>query len=180
MRRWFYARTGVFCLKSYSSLVRYAPVALLLVACPHATVDRVAITATPGALVDLTLPSLEGGEMAFAQFRGKIVVVHFIVASSLAAQMDLEQERKVRGPGVELVEIALDVAGYELVGPWARGAGVDWPVLLASDEIRAGTSVFGDVHYTPTTMVLDREGRIVWGHVGGLPRGALAQVIKSL
>jgi hypothetical protein len=159
-----------------------ACLAALLAGCAsHATVEHAKFGGTTGAVVDLSMPSLEGGDMSFAQFRGKIAVVHFIDVGSLAAQLDLEDERKLRGdPGVALVEVALDVSGYKLVQPWANGAGVDWPVMLATDELRAGSTPFGAVNYTPTTVILDKDGRIAWAHVGAMPRGLLARVVKSL
>jgi peroxiredoxin len=135
-----------------------------------------------GREVDLTLPSLDGDEVNLAQLRGKPVVVHFSTTGSLAAQVDIEELRRVRTDrrGLQVVEVALDPTQPRLIRAWADASRIDWLVLLAAPGVVSGATAFGPVQITPTTFLLDAQGRIVWGHEGGLPRGALARVLAEL
>lgn len=135
-----------------------------------------------GRQVDLTLPSLDGDELNLAQLRGKPVVVHFSTTGSLAAQVDVEELRRVRAArrGLQVVEIALDPTQPRLIRAWADASQIDWIVLLSAPGVVSGATAFGPVQVTPTTFLLDAQGRIVWGHEGGLPRGALAKILAEL
>jgi peroxiredoxin len=156
---------------------------LLEVACgPKPATEEPTGPPVIGRQVDLTLPSLDGDEVNLAQLRGKPVVVHFSTTGSLAAQVDVEELRRVRAArrGLQVVEIALDPTQPRLIRAWADASNIDWMVLLSAPGVVSGATAFGPVKITPTTFLLDAQGRIVWGHEGGLPRGALAQVLAQL
>lgn len=140
--------------------------------------------AARGEVVDLVLPLLDGGEVAFPAMRGKVVVVHFFATWSVASDSDLTELRAVReavGDGVALVSIALDKDGYKLVAPWRDAEGVDWLVALTTPEIVSGQSVFGDVMAAvPATVLLDADGAVAWAHRGPLPPGELTRRVTAL
>ena len=135
-----------------------------------------------GREVSLTLPSLDGDDFDLASLRGKPVVVHFSTTGSLAAQADVEELRRVRSArrDLQVVEVALDPTEPRLIRAWADASAIDWLVLLPTPGLVGGASAFGPIHVTPTTFLLDRDARIVWGREGGLPRGALARVLGEL
>jgi peroxiredoxin len=135
-----------------------------------------------GRQVDLRLPSLDGDEVDLAQLRGKPLVVHFSTTGSLNSQIDVEELRRVRAArrGLQVVEIALDPTPPRLIRAWADASKIDWLVLLAAPGLVSGATAFGPLQVTPTTFLLDAQGKIVWGHEGGLPRGALAKVLGEL
>jgi hypothetical protein len=135
-----------------------------------------------GRQVELTLPSLDGDAVSFASLRGKPAVVHFSTTGSLEAQVDVDELRRLRGArrDVQVVEVALDPTQPRLIRAWADASAIDWTVLLATPGLVAGGSAFGPIRVTPTTFLLDADGRIVWGREGYLPRGALAKVLAEL
>jgi hypothetical protein len=136
-----------------------------------------------GRVVDLSLPSLDGDAVELASLRGRPTVVHFSTTGSLAAQLDIDELRRARAArprAFEVVEVALDPTQPRLIRAWADASGIDWLVLLAVPGLVAGGTAFGPLQVTPTTFLLDADGRVVWGHEGGLPRGALVKVIGEL
>ncbi len=135
-----------------------------------------------GRQIELTLPSLDGDAVDLATLRGKPTVIHFSTTGSLEAQVDVEELRRVRAArrDLQVVEVALDPTKPSLIRAWADASGIDWLVLLPTPGLVAGGTGFGPIRLTPTTFLLDADGRIVWGHEGGLPRGALAQVLAQL
>ena len=157
-------------------------VLLLASACGGATPEPRAPEPTPiGRTVDpLILPSLDGDAIEFSSFRGRTVVVHFSTTGSLGAQTDLDEMRAARANHRDLVliEVALDPTQPRMIAAWANASKIDWLVLLPAPGLVAGGSAFGPIRVTPTTFMLDRDLRIVWGHEGPMPRGTLAQVLR--
>lgn len=134
-----------------------------------------------GALVTLTLPSADGGEVDFSRLRGRLVVVHVFATWSLAAQADVEQLDDVfAGNAVAVVGVAVDLMPATVVPPWQRGSGARYPIALADDAVRGGGSVLGAVDRVPMTIILDRAGAIVRRHVGPLAAGELAKWLRDL
>jgi hypothetical protein len=152
-------------------------ICLLLAACGART------TPPPyraGETVYLTLPALDGGEVSFESWRGRPVLVHFMTTWSLAAQVDLEELRAAQKavPDLVLVEISLD-ENYRLIDAWRAGAGVDWTILLPIPALLEGGTPLGKPTTVPTTVLVGRDGTVRWGHIGGLPAGTLARVVKE-
>jgi hypothetical protein len=158
-----------------------AAVVLAVCACGGATPEPKPPEVTPiGRTVDLILPSLDGDAIEFASFRGQPVLVHFSTTGSLGAQVDLEEMRAARTAHRDLllVEVALDPTRPKLIAAWANASNIDWLVLLPRPGLVAGDTAFGPIRVTPTTFLLDRDLRILWGHEGPLPRGALAKLLE--
>lgn len=134
-----------------------------------------------GAVVAVTLPAADGGEVDFSRLRGRLVVVHVFATWSLGAQSDVEQLDDVfAGNTVAVVGVALDLMPATVVPPWQRGSGARYPIALADDAVRAGTSVLGTVDRVPMTLLLDRSGAIVRRHIGPLAAGALGKWLREL
>jgi AhpC/TSA family protein len=171
-----------------SLAVRRVPTLAIIVACltgaascGHAAAPGPALPGTLGTQVELFLPTADGGGVRFADLRGRPVIVHFVTTWSMAAQVDLDELRRVRTsyPQVVLLEVALDPQ-RRVVVPWVRAAGIDWAVALPVPELTAGETAFGLVKVVPTTFVVDARGRIAWRRVEGLRRGELEAVLHSL
>lgn len=119
-------------------------------------------TAARGPVLDTAWPALDGGELRLAELRGQIVVLHVFTTWSAAA--DLENDALTAAdarPDVTVIGLALDPDGYTVVAPWRRGADVHFLIALADDATRAGAGPLGRIAQIPTTLVLDRSGRIV-------------------
>ena len=117
--------------------------------------------AVPGPVLDATWAALDGGEVRLAELRGQIVVLHLFTTWSAAADLENDALARVDArPDVTVIGLALDPDGYTVVAPWRRGAGVAFLIALADDATRAGAGPLGRVAQIPTTIVLDRSGRV--------------------
>jgi peroxiredoxin len=133
-----------------------------------------------GPPVKLELEALDGGEVDLASYRGRIVVVHVFATWAPAAHGDVDQltaAMRDRAPDLVVVGIALDPEGHRFVSPWRRAAGVTYLILLADDRVRAGQSGIGRVREVPTTLVLDRKGRVVARIERALAPGELEELL---
>jgi hypothetical protein len=59
--------------------------------------------------------------------------------------------------------VSLDEAPHDFVRAFAREHGVNYPIVMITDELQRA---FPGVFALPTSFVLDREGRVVKRHVG--------------
>ncbi len=117
--------------------------------------------APDGPPVELALPAVDGGEIALASYRGKVVVLHVFTTWSLAAQVEVEALAAADlAEDVVVIGVALDPEGRMLVAPWRSGAGAPYLIALADEATRAGQSPLGALPAIPITIVLDHEGRI--------------------
>lgn len=117
------------------------------------------------------LKSLDGGPVRTAELRGKVLVVTFWSTTCGICLREMphlvERHRDLASRGYETIAIAThqDDPGRvrELV------ARKRLPYTIAFDEDASAAKAFGDVRLTPTTFVIDRQGRILRRYVGRTP-----------
>lgn len=111
----------------------------------------------------LRMALIDGRVEDSAHWRGKVVLVNFWATScsvcvhempALSALFD-----RRRGPDFEMVAVAMAYDAPARVRHFATARALPFKVALdARGEIATG---FGDVALTPTTLLVDRAGRIV-------------------
>jgi hypothetical protein len=100
---------------------------------------------------------------------------------SLAAQADVAALNRAHDrAAAAVVGVGVDLDGALVLRPWRRGSGARYAVAVADDAVRAGATALGAIDRVPTTIVLDRAGRVARRHVGPLPEGALDRWIAEL
>src|SRR5207302_4399007 len=71
--------------------------------------------------------------------------------------------RKNKDRGFEVLGIAMDDEGLEVVKPFVADLNVNYRVVIGND---ATAEVYGGVDALPTTFLIDRGGKIAAVHVG--------------
>ncbi len=98
--------------------------------------------------------------------RGSPTVISFITTSSLSSQAQadfLVAMAKHDGDRVHYAVVVLETPeNRELVALYKKALSIPFPVAVADAQTLAGASAFGDVTAVPVTVLLDRQGRIVW------------------
>jgi hypothetical protein len=117
--------------------------------------------AASGSPLSVHWPALDGGEFAIDSLRGQIVVIHVFTTWSLAAGLEVEALTAADAePDVTVIGLALDPEGYPLVAPWRRASDVHYLIALSDAATRSGAGPLGRISSVPTTIVLDRSGRV--------------------
>jgi hypothetical protein len=78
-----------------------------------------------------------------------------------------------------IVAIGMDLEGATVLEPFAEHYQLNFPLLLPSDEIRAGKSIFGPVEALPTTFVFAADGRVIAAYNGAIPAPDFEQLLEK-
>lgn len=117
---------------------------------------------------DVTFIDLKGQKVSTQSLRGKVVMVNFWATSCVTCVKEMPQMietyNKYKGQGLEFVAVAMqyDPANYVINFTETRKL----PFTVALDSGGDIARSFGDVTLTPTTFVIDKEGKIIKRYVG--------------
>lgn len=121
----------------------------------------------PGpAAPDFTLPSLDGGSVALAGLRGKVVVLDFWATWCPPCEFQIPILNKVRAKvdpsNVEILGISVDTEGPDKVREYLKKHPVEYPILMGSEAL---ARKFGAPGF-PSLILIDPQGRMGQIHVG--------------
>lgn len=135
---------------------------------------------TSGQPVQASVRQLDGAPLNVAAYRGKIVVVNFLAAWCAPCWDELGGFERVsqeyRAQGVQVVGIGVQSTPAD-VRRMIDQLGLTFPVGL--DEDGQTAQVFG-LAAMPTTVFLDREGRLVKSVPGELSEARLRAHLREL
>ncbi len=156
----------------------------LILAAVAAAVLAIATTAllTAGtAAPAVTFVSIKGEKIATADLHGKVVLVNFWATDCVVCVKEMPQivatYNKFHAQGFETIAVAMrhDPPNYVL----AYVAQNKLPFKVALDPMGELARAFGDVKLTPTTFIIDRQGRIIKRIVGELDFADLHAVLEE-
>jgi cytochrome c biogenesis protein CcmG/thiol:disulfide interchange protein DsbE len=73
--------------------------------------------------------------------------------------------------------VALDEEGWSAVRPYADAKKINYPVMVGDDRI---SDLFGGLKAVPTTLIIDRLGRIAATHIGLCQRSEYEGDIRAV
>jgi peroxiredoxin len=115
-----------------------------------------------------TFVTLSGKHFTTADLRGKVVLVNFWATwcSDCVKEMPkmADTYRKFAPRGYEMVAVALQADHPNQVAAFTRSRALPFEVALDLDGAVAKS--FGNVHITPSSFLIDKDGRIIRKYVG--------------
>lgn len=166
-------------------LMLLAALAAALPACGDGKAPSSAVSqaADAGAVFAAAFPDLAGKEQPLKQWQGKVMVLNFWAPWCPPCREEIPDfiglQDMYRERGVIFVGVAIDEA--QNVQSFVDEAGVNYPILLGGmNGVELSSKVGNRLGGLPFTAVIDRSGKIVSTHVGGLSKARLEGVLRAL
>lgn len=132
-------------------------------------------------LMRLRLPDTSGKEQGLDQWRNKILIVNFWATWCEPCREEIPALVRVHARhasnGIQIVGIFVD--SVDKVQKFAAEYKISYPLIMGNMTVidltrRLGNKVGG----LPYTVILDRSGRVVTTHLGGISEAELESAIK--
>jgi len=138
--------------------------------------------AANSAAAEFTLPTADGSTMALKDLRGKVVLLNFWATwcpPCKAEMPDLDAVYSEFGAARDFVIVGIDMEEpRETVQAFAESNRITFPLALDTDG-KVSTQGYG-VRTLPTSILIDREGRIVDSWNGQISRAALLKRLEPV
>ena len=147
----------------------------------QATLSDRSVAKVVAELMRLRLPDVSGKDQSLAQWRDKVLVVNFWATWCEPCREEipvlLRVQAKHASNGVQIVGISVDSA--DKVRQFASQYRIGYPLVIGSMEVIELTRGLGNnAAGLPYTIVLDRSGRVVKTHLGGISEVELESAIR--
>lgn len=151
-----------------------------------AAAESAALLPLPGppigaAAPAFALPNVEGGMFRLSETRGRVALLNFWATwcepcrDEIPGLIMLQEE--LGGDGLRVVGISVEDDGLESVEAFTPAFPFNYPLLV---EGRSVAEEYGAHVAVPTTVIVDRQGRIAARLYGALERDSLAAHVRPL
>src|SRR5262249_34542021 len=89
----------------------------------------------------------------------------------------IEFEQTFRAQNFAVLGVSMDEDGWTAVKPYIQQKKINYRIVIGTDEV---SQLYGSVDQLPTTMIIDREGRIASAHVGLVNKSTYVNEIEYL
>ncbi|HEY4065926.1 MAG TPA: TlpA disulfide reductase family protein [Burkholderiaceae bacterium] len=125
---------------------------------------------------------LDGSSSSLQSLRGKVVLVNFWTTDCEPCVREMPQfvatHEKFKARGFETLAVSMSYNAPALVVNFAERRHLPFGVVI--DNTGAVAQGFGDVAFTPTSVLIDKHGRIVQRVVGATDFAALDKLVEKL
>lgn len=134
------------------------------------------------AKLDFTLKDVEGKDVSFETFKGKVVVLDFWATWCGPCKVEIphfiELQDKYRDKGLMIVGISVDDP-VDKLAPYVKEMGMNYPVLqgLGHDDVQ---DAFGPILGIPVSVMISRDGKVCATHTGLTSKEVFEREIQAL
>ncbi|WP_374618927.1 TlpA disulfide reductase family protein [Pandoraea sp.] len=130
---------------------------------------------------EATFTLLSGQKLDTDQLKGKVYLVNFWATSCTTCMKEMptmvRTYEKYKGQGLEFVAVAMSYDPPMYVVNYAQSRQLPFKVAMDSDGSVA--KQYGNVQLTPTTFVVDRNGKVLKQYVGEPEYAELDKLIEK-
>jgi thiol-disulfide isomerase/thioredoxin len=128
---------------------------------------------------EISLTALDGRVWSLEDRRGKVLVVNYWATwcppcrAETPSLVNLATDLSPRG--LEVVGISLDESP-EVIPPFVEAFKVPYPILVPP----RGSPLTAEIHSIPTTLLIDKQGRVAKRYEGAVSESALRKDVEQL
>ena len=130
---------------------------------------------------DVTFTTIEGKTIKMAELEGKIVLVNFWATDCPGCITEMpklvETYKQYHDKGFEIVAVSMSYDPPSQVLNYAKKNALPFPVM--HDGLSEIATKFNDVRLTPTSFIVDKQGKIIRKVIGELDFVALRSLLDE-
>ncbi|MBS3819265.1 TlpA family protein disulfide reductase [bacterium] len=130
---------------------------------------------------EFSLEILDGKTVSLSNYEGKVLFLNFWATWCPPCRDEIpgfiEMYEEYQAEGLEIIGISLDKGNRNKVKQFVKSYEINYPVAMATPKV---VEDYQPGRYIPTTIVIDREGKIRHKHVGYMDKETMKKYFLEL